>query len=120
MQAAIPRRLRVTDDPELVEQRAESAGRGSDPVEVDPRLRIEIEAELVSDIGAVVYVRPDVKAEAGEVHRPDDVRHVGEHERARGRAVRRADDRRLEPLRHRVGNALLEERAALGAARETL
>src|SRR5581483_12029179 len=62
----------------------------------------------------------DVEPEAGEVDRPDDVRQVGEHERARRRPVRRADDRRLQPLGCVLGNALLEERAALGAVREAL
>src|SRR5262249_53092829 len=76
--------------------------------------------ELVRDLRLVVEVRPDVKAEAGQVHRPDDVRHVGEDERTRGRPVRRADDRRLEPLRRRVGNALLEERAPLCPVRAAL
>src|SRR5262249_43562143 len=41
-------------------------------------------------------------------------------ERTRGRPVRRAHDRRLEPVRRRVWNTLLEERAPLGAVREAL
>ena len=46
--------------------------------------------------------------------------HVGEHERARGRPVRRRDDRRLQPLRRALGHALLEERLALRAVGEAL
>ena len=102
VQAAVPGRLRVADHPELVEQAAELAGRGPHVVEVDARLRVEVEAQLVRDIGAVVKVRPDVEAEARQVHGPDDVRHVGENERAGGRPVRRADDRRLAATRARV------------------
>ena len=41
-------------------------------------------------------------------------------ERARGRPVRRRDDRRLQPLRRALGDALLEERLALRAVREAL
>jgi hypothetical protein len=94
-----------------------SEAKGADVVEVDPRLRLEVEAQFIDELWAVVKVRPEVKAEAGKVHRPDDVCHVGENEGARGRPVRRADDRRLQPLRPRFGDALLEERAALRAVR---
>ncbi len=63
---------------------------------------------------------PHVEAEAAEVHRPRDVREVGDHERARRRAVRRADDLGREPVGRVVGHALLEERLALGAVRVAL
>ena len=76
--------------------------------------------QLVGVLGIGGEVRPHVEAEAAEVHRPDDVREVGGDERPRRRAVRRADDRRLEPLGRVFGNALLEERRAAGAVREPL
>ena len=81
VEAAVPGGLRVPDDAELVEQAAQLDGGVADVVEVHARLRVEIEAQLVGDIGAVVLVRPDVKAEAGEVNGPDHVRHVGQHKR---------------------------------------
>ena len=61
-----------------------------------------------------------MEPEAGEVDGPHDVCDVGENERTGRRAVRRAYDRRLQPLRHVLGDALLEERAPLRAVRETL
>jgi hypothetical protein len=88
--------------------------------EFDARLRVEVEPELVHDLGTVVETGPDMEAEAREVDGPHDVRHVGEDERPRGRPVRRRDDRRLEPVRRRLGDALLEERASLGPVRKAL
>src|SRR5262245_29504661 len=111
VEAPVPRGLRVTDDPELAEQASELVRRRPDVVEVDLRLRVEVEAELVDDVRAVAKVRPDMKAEAREVYGPDRVGHVGEHERARRRPVRRADDRRLQPVGRIGGDALLKERA---------
>ena len=75
------RRLRVADDAELVEQPADARRGGSCLLEADARLWVEVEAQLVGDVGAVAEIRPDVEAEAPEVHRPRHVRHV-EDERA--------------------------------------
>jgi hypothetical protein len=71
-------------------------------------------------IGVIGAVGPDVEAEAREVDRPGDVRHVGGDERARRRAVDRLHGRRLQPLRRVGRHALLEERRAAGALREAL
>ena len=89
-------------------------------VEADAGLRVEVEAQLVGVLGVGGAVRPHVEPEAAEVHRPHEVREVGGDQRARRRAVRRADDRRLEPLGRVVGHALLEERRARRAVREPL
>jgi hypothetical protein len=120
MEAPVPGRLRVAGDPQLVEQAAKLGGRGAHAVEVDARLRIEVEPQLVRHVRLVVKVRPDVEPEAGQVDRPDHVRHVGEHQRAAGRPVRGAHDRRLQPLRRIRRHSLLEERASLCAVREPL
>ena len=120
MEAPVPSGLRMADDPELVEQTAKLGRRGPNAVEVDAGLRVEVEPQLVRDVGAVVEVWPDVEPEAGEIDGPDHVGHVGEDERASGRPVRGADDRRLQPLGRVRRDALLEERAALGAVRKAL
>ena len=67
-----------------------------------------------------MHVRPQMEAEAREVDRPHDVRDVREDERARRRSVGRADDRRVQPLGRVLGDALLEEGAALRAVRKAL
>ena len=51
-------------------------------VEVGAGRGVEIDAQLVGVIGIVGVRRPHVEAEAAEVHRPRDVREVGDHERA--------------------------------------
>src|SRR5919204_1318091 len=47
VEAAVPGRLWIADDPELVEQAAELRRRGPHVVEVHARLRVEVETELV-------------------------------------------------------------------------
>src|SRR5205823_7470681 len=54
MQPAVPGRLRVAGDVELVQQAADFDRGGAHAVEVDTRLRIEVEAQLVGDLGSVV------------------------------------------------------------------
>ena len=63
-------------------------------LEVGAGSRVEVDAELVGVLGIVGARGPHVEAEAAEVHGPRDVREVGDHERARRRAVGRAHDRR--------------------------
>ena len=86
-------------DAELVEQRPCSSVRGvAHVVEAEAGLRIEVDAQLVGVLVVAGDVGPHVEAEAPEVDRPRDVREVGGDQRLRRRAVRRADDRRLEPV----------------------
>ena len=91
---------------------AQLGRRGADAVEVDARLRVEVEAQLVGDVRARRRGTARRGSRGSQVHRPDDVRHVGEHERAEVVPFGVLHDRRLEPLRRRLGDALLEERAA--------
>src|SRR5581483_6995678 len=67
VQPAVSGRLRVAGDPELVQEAAKLVRGGSDLVEVDSRLRVEVEPQLVRDLRPVGEVRPDVEPEAGEV-----------------------------------------------------
>ena len=71
-------------------------------------------------LGIVDAKRPEVEPEAAEVDRPDDVGHVGDDERPRGRAVRRRHLDRLQPLRSARRHALLEERLPERAVGEPL
>ena len=107
-------------DAELVEEGLRLRGRLAHVRELRARLRIQVEPELVGVRGVGREVRPHVEAEAAQVDGPGDVREVGGHERPRRRPVRRRDDRRLEPLRRRVGDALLEEGRAPGSRWEPL
>ena len=120
VQAAVAGRLREAGDAELVEQRLELPGGRARLGEARARLGVEVEAQLVGVLGVVGAVRPDVEAQAGEVHRPRDVRDVGGHERPRRRAVDRLHGRRLQPVRRVLRHALLEERRAARALREAL
>src|SRR4029453_18897597 len=68
MESAVPRRLRVPDDSELVQQSVDFDRGAPHLFEADARLRVEIEAQLVGYVRAVMAMRPEVKAEACEVH----------------------------------------------------
>ena len=72
--------LRVSDDAELVEQRAHQVRDRARP-RSRCRVWVEVDAQLVGVIGIVGARRPHVEAEAAEVHGPRDVREVGDHER---------------------------------------
>src|SRR5205085_920558 len=78
MKTAVAGRLRVADDPALVEQQTQLSRCRPHLVEVDSRLRVEVETQLVGDLGTVMHVRPQMEAEAREVDRPHDVRDVRE------------------------------------------
>ncbi len=86
VEAAVAGRLRIADDAELVEQGSGLGGRGADVRKAGAGLRVEVEAQLVGVLGVVGEQRPDVEAEAAEVHRPDHVRR-GRRGRARARVV---------------------------------
>src|SRR2546423_573754 len=58
MKATIPRRLRITGNPEPVEQAPELTRRSPHLLELDARLWVEIESQLVGHIGTVMNVGP--------------------------------------------------------------
>ena len=120
MQPPVAGGLRIADDAELVQQGLDLRGREADIREVGARLRVEIQAQLVAMLGVRGAIRPDVKTKATEVDSPDHVREVGDHERARLRAVDRRHRRRPQPLGRVLRNALLEERRSLRALGEAL
>ena len=70
--------------------------------------------------GSSASVGPHVKAQAGQVDRPQHVRQVGGDQRLRGGAVGGGHDRRLQPVRPLLRDSLLEKGRPLGAMREPL
>lgn len=120
MQATVPGGLRPRGDPALVEQPLGLVGRFLHHRERHAGRRVEVDAQLVGVIRVGGEVRPHVEAEAAHVHGPQDVRHVGNDQRVRLRAVRRAHERRLQPVGRFLADALLEERLVPGAVRVAL
>ena len=120
VQPAVAGGLRISDDAQFVEQRAQLVPGLTDLREVGAGLRIEVESQLVGVLGVGREVRPHVEADATEVHRPHHVREVGRDHRVRRGAVRCAHDRRLEPFGGVLRYPLLEERRAFGTVREAL
>src|SRR5918999_3279463 len=88
--------------------------------EVRPRLGVEIQPELVGELWSGGEIRPHMKAETPEVHRPRYVREVGSDESARLGSVRRGDNRRFQPRRCRAGYSLLIEGRSHRPRGETL
>ena len=79
---------------------------------VTPGRRVEVDAQLVGVVWVGRQRRPDVEAEAGQVHGPQDVGQVGRNQRPRGGAVGSAHDGGLEPVGAGLGHPLLKERRA--------
>ena len=107
--AAVAGRLRVADDPELVEEGPHLGRRCPDVREVVAGLRVEVETELVGVFRVVGEVRPDVEAEAPDVDRPHDVGEVDRDQGARRRAIRGAHRRRLQPVGRGLRDTFLKE-----------
>src|SRR5919204_76408 len=63
VEPAVARGLRVADDPKLVQQAAKLGRCGAHLVEADTRLRVEVEAQLVGDLGPAMEVRPHMKTD---------------------------------------------------------
>ena len=100
----------MPDDAELVEQRVHLVRDRTRVVEVGAGLRVEVDAQLVGVLGIVGARRPHVEAEAAEVHRPRDVREVGDHQRVDVVPFGVLTIVVVEPVGRVVGHALLEER----------
>src|SRR5439155_3123927 len=79
--AAVARRLGPARESQLAQQGPHLARGDACFFEADAGLRVEIDAELVRVLRVRGQVRPDVEAEAPEVHGPREVGEVGRHER---------------------------------------
>src|SRR5262249_1383881 len=81
MDAPVARRLRVADDPELVEERPHVGCRRANVGEVRAGLGVEVEPQLVGVLGVGGAVGPDLEPEAaharGAVPAPAGAREVG-------------------------------------------
>ena len=116
VQAVAARGLGVAPETELFEEVTTPQRGGAHLVEADALRRVEVDAQLVGVGGVGGQVRPEVEPEAADVHRPDDVRDVGDDERVGGRAVGRRHDGGLQPVGGTGRDALLVEGLA-GARR---
>ena len=94
--------------------------RGADLVEPDAGLGIEIDPQLVGEVGIGGQIRPQMQTETPQVHGPDDMRDVGDHQRVGGCSVRGGHGGRLQPRRGAGRHPLLEERFPGGAVGEPL
>ena len=77
MQPAVPCRLRVTGQAELVEQQPQLAGSLADLGEIRASARIQVDSQLIGMVRVGGEVRPDVETQAAQVHRPQHVIQVG-------------------------------------------
>src|SRR4029453_11074458 len=68
--------LGPANQPETLEHRLHLGGDATHRRELDPRLRIEVHAELVRVVHVAPSYSPRVQVEAAQIHRPDEVRHV--------------------------------------------
>ena len=98
VEAPVAAGLGVAGDGQLLEQGPGVAGRPPDLVEAHPGLGVEVDAQLVGMVGIGRPVGPDVQPQAAQVHRPDDVGHVGDDQGIGGGAVGRGHHRGLQPL----------------------
>ena len=96
--AAVAGGLGPPADAQLVEQTLQLAGRFAHLVEPEAGLGVEVDAQLVGVVVVAREVGPHVEAETPEVHRPHDVGEIGGDQCLRRGAVRRADDRGLQPV----------------------
>ncbi len=101
--------LRIPDPAELVEHPAQLQGDGHRVVEVRPRLRVEVDAQLVGVLDIAGSHRPGVEGDRAELGRPDDRRRRVRADLV-GRPTRRErDPGGADPVGRPGGHALLVE-----------
>ena len=84
---------------------------------IGPRLRIEVNAQLVDLLGVRLGHRPGVVAECAEIRHPGDRRQFGRAHLIRGSARREGDRHGLDPVGHALGRRpLLIERLTMMVA----
>ena len=120
MYAPVTGRLGEGHHAQLFEQVVHLLGGLLDHGKADPGGRVEVDAQLVGVAGVGGPGRPDVKAQAGQVDRPQHMGQVTGHQGLGRSAVGGGHDRGLEPFRMVLRHALLEERRAGGAVGEPL
>ena len=81
MQPARAARLDEGGHPDVVEQLADAGGGLPHHLEGRARLRVEVDPQLVGMVLVGRAHRPRVEPEAAEVHRPEEVGEIGDHER---------------------------------------
>ena len=106
--------------PELLEQRLHLQRDAAHVVPRDAGTGIEIDAQLVGVLEVVRAHGMRVKLDAAEVHDPREPRGVVDDDLFRRAPRGERERRRAEPVRARLGRALLVEGLALGAVDEAL
>jgi hypothetical protein len=111
--AAVARRLRPTRPPHLCERLAHDGRDALAVLERRPRLRVDVDPELVRLVDVRATRRPRVEVDDRQVRRPRDLRHLGDAELVCVPAGRERHPRRLHPLGPLLGHPLLVDHLAL-------
>ena len=107
---AVPGRLRPARVADLGEHLTDECRDPLAVAERRPRLRVDVDPELVRMLGVAPPRRPRVEVDDGEVRRPDHLCELGHAELVRMSSRRERDARRLDPLGSLLGHALLVDR----------
>jgi len=78
--AAVAARLRPPDVADLVERLVHDRGDALRLLEARPRLRVDVDAQLVRTLGVAPARRPGAELERRKIRRPDHVRELGHTE----------------------------------------
>src|SRR5918994_723623 len=107
-----PRGLREARVAELVQEHACLGGDSHGVFEVCPRLRVEVDAQLVRMVDVVAANGPRVKRDRAHLSGPTDDRYLGGTDLIRVATRRELDPRGLHVVRRSLWNALLVEGVA--------
>ena len=116
--AAVAGRLRPAGPPHLGERLPHDGRDALAVLERRPRLRVDVDPQLVRLVDVGAPRGPGMEVDDGEVRRPGDLRDLGHAELVGVPPGRERDARRLDPLGPLLGHALLVDHLALDAVRE--
>ena len=116
--AAVAGGLRPARPPHLAERLPHDRRDALSVRERRPRLRVDVDPELVRLVDVGAPRRPRVEVDDREVRRPRDLRDLGDAELVRVPAGRERHAGRLDPLGPLLRHALLVDHLALDAVRE--
>ena len=115
--AAVARRLRVADQPELLQQLARHPGHAHRVGEGGARLRVEVDAQLVGSVDVVATDGPGVEGQRAHVRAPHRHRDLGRADLLGGAPGREGDLHRLQVVGSPLGHPLLVERVGVAVLR---
>ena len=117
---AVARCLDEGGEPGLGEHRAKFDRDGDGVVEVGTRLRVEVDAQLVGEVGGARAGGPRVEDDRVHLHGPDGGGGLVEHELRMGAPARIGDHDRADELGRALRRVLREELVTVDAIGETL